>query len=200
MPDVDYLAALLAGEIRVVCGDPDGRLRTDAPLPAILLPGSFNPLHAAHVRLLQLATEYVPGNAAFELSVANVDKPTLVAAEIRGRLHQFGWRHTVCITRAPTFVEKADLFPAVTFVIGADTATRLINPKYYKQGESEMLIAFDRIRARGCHFLVACRRADDQRHVSLGDIAVPQSFRDLFREIPRETFDDPLSSTALRSS
>jgi Cytidylyltransferase-like len=200
MPDVDYLAALLAGEISVVCGDPDGRLSTDAPLPAILLPGSFNPLHAAHVRLLQLATEYVAGSAAFELSVVNVDKPALFAAEIRRRLHQFGWRHTLWVTRAPTFVEKAELFPAATFVVGADTATRLIDPKYYQLGESGMLAAFDQIRARGCHFLVAGRRSPDQCYVAMSDVGIPENFQDLFRAIPREAFDDPLSSTALRTS
>jgi hypothetical protein len=196
----DCLAALLDGEIRAICCDPDGRLRTSALLPAILLPGSFNPLHRAHVRLLQLATDYVPGCTAFELSVINVDKPALDATEIRRRLHQFGWRHTVWISGAPTFVEKAELFPGVTFVIGADTATRLIDAKYYQKGDRGMHVALDRIKDAGCRFLVAGRRSVDQEHIGLNDIPIPESFQSLFDAIPQETFDDPLSSTLLRQA
>jgi nicotinic acid mononucleotide adenylyltransferase len=198
--DRDYVAALLAGEIDAVCCEPDGRLTADAPRPRILLPGSFNPLHSVHERLLFLAAEQVAGSAAFELSATNVDKPALTETETRRRLHQFGWRHTTWVTRAPTFVEKANLFPAVTFVIGADTAERLVARRYYGDSEMQMLAALGQIKERGCGFLVFGRRDRDQRYLALGNISVPACHRDLFKEIPREVLDHPLSSTELRKS
>jgi hypothetical protein len=200
MPDAASLGAVVAGELDALCCEPDGRFRAVAPLPRILLPGSFNPLHFAHERLLTVAAEHVAGEAALEMSVTNVDKPALAESEVRRRLHQFGWRHTVWITRAPTFVEKAKLFPAVTFVIGADTAERLIAGKYYEEGETGMLAALDTIRKRGCQFLVFGRRNLDRSFIALCDIPVPACHRDLFKEIPREVFDHPLSSTDLRQS
>jgi hypothetical protein len=37
----------------------------------------------------------------------------------------------VIVTRAPLYVNKADLFPRSAFVVGHDTAARLVLPKYY---------------------------------------------------------------------
>ena len=62
----------------------------------------------------------------FELSVTNVDKPALPSAEICRRLRQFTWRTEVWVTRAPTFAEKASVFPGAIFVVGADTAERIL--------------------------------------------------------------------------
>ena len=81
----------------------------------------------------------------FEISVTNVDKPPLVAATVRQRLAQFAWKSPVELTRAPTFLEKARLFPGTTFVIGADTAERLVAPKYYGNDEVRMHAALDEI-------------------------------------------------------
>src|SRR6516162_3519450 len=99
------LARLLESEIQALCREPDGRFAITSERPRILLPGSFNPLHEAHQRLLLLAAERVGSPAAFELSVTNVDKPALTEDTVRLRLEQFAWRYSVWVTRAPTFVE-----------------------------------------------------------------------------------------------
>ena len=80
----------------------------------------------------------VGGGPAFELSVANVDKPALAPEEVRRRLAQFAWRAAVWLTRAPTYTEKAELFPGCVFVVGADTAARIVQPRFYQDSEEQM--------------------------------------------------------------
>jgi len=48
---------------------------------------------------------------------------------------------TVELTRAPTFREKARVLPGCTFVIGADTARRLVDPRYYEGSQARMIAA-----------------------------------------------------------
>ncbi len=199
MAGANLLERLLAGELSAVCCEPDGRLSIDAPTPSAIIAGSFNPLHAGHVCLFQVACQLCSAPAGFEISVANVDKPFLELDEIRQRLHQFAWRYPVWITRAATFAEKTQIFPGATFVIGADTAERLLALRYYANDLSCMRTAFAQMRKNQSRFLVAGRMFRENRFLSLSDLAVPSEIADLFAEIPRELCDCPTSSTLLRS-
>ena len=51
--------------------------------------------------------------------------------------------------QAPLFTVKAGLYPGSTFVVGYDTAVRLVMPKYY-DGEAGMFLQFAELRVRGC--------------------------------------------------
>jgi hypothetical protein len=183
---------------RTLCVTPDGQSHPAAPPPAALLPGAFNPLHQGHRALASVAAAVLGAAVAFELSVRNVDKATLPLEEVRHRLRQFAWLAPVWVTSAPTFAEKAALFPGATFVLGADTAVRLLAPRYYAGGEHGMTVAFDAIRRHGCRFLVACRAVAGGQCLDLDGIAVPGQWRDLFRAIPAEQFRLDVSSTELR--
>src|SRR5262249_54185824 len=153
----DDLTAFLIGGGPAVCVEPVGRARSDGPAPALLLPGSFNPLHEGHLSLAEVAGRLVGKSAAFELTAVNADKPPLPDAEVRRRLAQFAWRAPVWLTRAPTFLEKARLFPGATFVVGADTADRIVSPRFYQDSAEKMAEALAEFRGRGCRFLVAGR-------------------------------------------
>jgi hypothetical protein len=198
-PGAGPLAHFLHGQTATVCIEIDGRERSDAPLPRLLLPGSFHPVHEGHWKLAAVAAGRCGHPAAFELSVANVDKPPLADEEVRRRRLQFTWHAPLWLTRAPTFVEKAALFPGVVFVVGADTAVRLVAPRYYQDSESHMLKALAQIRARGCRFLVAGRADAAGKFQTLDDLALPAAFRDLFEHIPESEFHLDLSSTQLRA-
>jgi nicotinamide mononucleotide (NMN) deamidase PncC len=193
------LTRLLSGEIPALCIAADGQFRTDAQKPAALVPGAFNPVHEAHWGLAELAARRIGGPAAFELSAVNVDKPALGTAEIRRRAAAIHGRLPLWVTRAPTFAEKAALFPGVTFVVGVDTALRIVHPRYYGDSEARMVEALEHIRRQGCRFLVAGRQDNTDQFITLEDVPLPEAFRDLFSEVPRSEFHIPVSSTVLRS-
>ena len=174
----------------------DGEAR---PVAKVLLPGSFQPIHRGHWALAHLAEQLVGQPAAFELSVVNVDKPMLTPDEIRRRLAQFEGRAPVWLTRAPQFIAKAAHFPGAIFVVGADTALRIVSPRYYENDEAAMLMALERIRSFGSRFLVACRADERGQCWTCADLPIPPAFRALFEEIPPERFRVDLSSTELRS-
>ena len=196
---VDTIDQLLAGELDRVTVQPDGQMMLSAPPPFLLFPGSFNPMHEGHLLLARVAEELRQQPLAFEISVTNVDKPPLAGETVRHRLAQFAWKSAVELTRAPTFLEKSRLFPGTTFVIGADTAERLVAPKYYGDDELRMHEALEEIANSGSSFLVAVRIDAAGRVRALSDIPVPRRYADLFTEIPEHRFRVDTSSSDIRT-
>jgi hypothetical protein len=194
----ESLTAIVSGDVPVLLVEPDGQVRRDGALPRAVLAGSFNPVHVGHWRLAAVAEKMLGCPVAFELSLVNVDKPALSSEEVRRRVAQFSWQTPVWLTRAPTFLEKSALFPGAVFVIGADTAVRLVDPKYYDGSELHMAEALQQLRQRGARFFVASREDKDGRLQELDALALPAAHRDLFTAIPASEFRVGISSTALR--
>jgi hypothetical protein len=155
-------------------------------------------LHAGHLTLAEVAGREVGAPVAFELTVVNADKPPLEDEEARRRLAQFTWKAPLWLTRAPTFTEKAAQFPAATFVVGTDTAERIVAPRFYGDSEERMSAALDAFRGHGCRFLVAGRVQGERGFVGLEGLNIPPRYRDLFRALPAFRVD--ISSTELRAA
>ena len=190
------LGQLLDGEARWLVRGPDRRLEVEGQVPGVLLPGSFNPVHEGHREMMTAATELTGRPGGYELSVTNVDKPPLEMAEIERRLEQFDSSDTVVLTRAETFQKKARLFPGSSFLLGWDTAVRLVAPRYYG-GEQEMLVALAEMMAGGTKFIVA-GRSDEGAFRTLGDVDIPGGFAPMFSGIEESGFRRDISSTELR--
>jgi Cytidylyltransferase-like len=179
---------------------PDGSRIADAPHPRFLLPGSFDPLHDGHRGMFDAAMRRLGPGGAFELSVTNVEKPPLGDDEIQRRLMAFAGYQPLWLTRAPTFVEKAHLFPGAVFVVGADTAARIVQPRFYEESAERMRSALEEIRAAGCRFLVAGRVDGGGRFIDRDALSLHEELADLFEAIAEGEFRLDLSSTMLRSS
>ena len=204
-PD-ESLKMLRSGEVAWVKLEPGGSLRAaeeGETLPrTALLSGSFNPLHKGHRALADAAAEHLGREVYFELPLVNADKASIDLLEARRRAAQFADHALLLLTRAPLFQQKADLFPDSVFVIGVDTAARLVQPRFY-EGEAGMDAALTHLEKFGCRFLVAGRQSQekgDGRFLTLGDIDLPQEYRNLFEALPEEVFRQDISSSELRAS
>lgn len=192
---------LITGEIVSLTVHSDGRMVPDEHFdkcaPRVLFPGSFSPLHHGHLTLAQVVSKMLNAEVILEISVTNVDKPPLDETEILKRVGQFLGNGKVLLSRAETFHKKSQLFPGSTFVVGWDTAVRLVDPKYYNGNETSMLTALAEMWASGCRFLVA-GRVDGNRFKGLSEVPVPQGFHPIFQAIPESGFRVDVSSTELR--
>jgi hypothetical protein len=187
---------LLGGDVPYVGIYDHGSVRTSGLNPQLLLSGSFNPLHEGHLRLAHAAAEITGKPVAFELTAVNADKPVLTHEALVERIAQFAGRWPIYATNAPTFVEKARLFPGTTFVVGYDTAARVLQTRFYGGGDQEVLAVLEELRALNCRFLVAGRVDDNDVFHSAANLTVPDGFGDLF--YPILNFRRDISSSELR--
>lgn len=193
------ISQLRAGNQSVVWAFPNNEVTNAIPEPPRgLLPGSFNPVHVGHHKLRSVAEEQIGGPVHFELSIANAEKPPLNNFEIEQRRHQFD-DTPLALTAAPLFVDKARLFPGTTFVIGYDTAARILDPRFYNSSEVEMKTSLEAIGSLGCNFLVA-GRLTDSGYQSINELPIPGEFQDLFVPIPEKQFREDVSSSDIRNA
>jgi nicotinamide mononucleotide (NMN) deamidase PncC len=186
---------LLLGTRKSVAIMPAGAQATARP---VLFPGAFNPIHRAHKRMAEVAAERCGSPVIFELSITNVDKPPLDFIEIADRLLQFQGEQ-VLLTRAPTFVEKAELAPGCIFVVGVDTLVRIGDPIYYHGDEAKRDAAIEALANLKCRFLVFGRLLNGE-FTTMSDLELPPALRRLCDEVPESVFREDVSSTESRRS
>ena len=165
-----------------------------------LLSGSYHPLHAGHLALGRAAASFLGREVVYELPLANADKAPIALFEARRRAAQFAARAPVVLTRAALFADKAALFPGAVFVVGADTAERLVDERFYGGSAHNMDAALAALAERGCRLLVAGRRGGE-RFLTLRDLAphIPAAHRGLLCELPEALFRRDISSTEVRA-
>lgn len=188
---------LYAGERRAVLVGSEGILAPNPDLSqCILLAGSFNPLHEGHLRLLATAAAISDRRGIFEISIENVDKPDLPRKELERRLKQFKAKADVVITRARLFSDKAALLPGAWFVVGYDTAVRLLDDRYHSEGDAASDMR--KMKAAGVRFVVAGRADSQGEFKGLESMSIPQDLKEMFIPVPESEFRADISSTELR--
>lgn len=199
-PPPDPLGDTISGKRTWCMVHADGRV-SEGPAPGLIVAGSFNPLHAGHVSLARVAQKRTGLQAVFEITVTNADKPQLPSCEVLRRLEPFGRLAGVAVSRLGTFEAKAAAWPGATFVIGIDTALRVVDPRFYGGTRQNLAHALTGLRESGCRFLVAGRATETGRFRTVADLPdlsdIPAA-RDLFEPIPEKEFRLDLSSTDIR--
>lgn len=198
------IEALLTGQRSQLALTPEGALRDALPWPSrgvAVVSGSFNPLHEGHLGLAGAAQAYLGRRAAFELAPRNAEKPTIDALELYRRAAQFQGRAPLLLSGVALFSHKAALYPGSVFVLGVDTAERVLSPRFYDAAH-DLDSALEAVRAHGCRFLVAGRRRGDSTEegfMTLADLHVAPRHADLFEALPASAFRADISSSALRA-
>eukprot|EP00939_MAST-03C_sp_MAST-3C-sp1_P002411 g2411.t1 len=125
----------------------------EAPPPrrVAVIDGSFNPPTICHGRMaLAAAAEFGCDHALYVISNSNADKPdvgstlparlSMVTAMVEAEICPSGLNASVGATDTPLFVDKAEMLrrhfasssvDTVHLMVGADTITRILHPKYY---------------------------------------------------------------------
>lgn len=181
----------------------------------VVLSGSFNPLHQGHVDLALAAQRLVRARSgadlpiAFEIAVANADKGAIAPSTVLQRVAQFTGsgnlgKWPVLVTNATLFSQKASLLNGCAFVIGADTAVRIVDKKYYDNDEHRMVLTLQQIAVSGCFFVVAGRFDDKvaNRYISAEEVlrdSIPTVLKELFVPLSESNFRSDLSSTQIRT-
>ena len=189
--------ALASGTLDAVLVDaaPEGS-NLPPPPPRCLLPGSFNPVHDGHRRMLATAAARSRTVGAYELAIVNPDKPPLTPGDAAERLSGFSAGEAVWLTRAPTFPEKARIFPGATFAVGVDTIVRIADPRYYG-GTAGLRRAISVLGA--CRFLVFGRRVG-AGFETLESVVLPEALRTVCDGVPEAEFRADVSSSEIRKA
>lgn len=166
--------------------------------PTSIIPGSFNPLHTGHKQLAKLIGEMKGSTVDFEISIYNVDKDNMTMEDVNQRILQFIGVGTIIISKSKTFVEKSAYFKGCSFVVGWDTAVRILDAKYYDNNFKSGLAALDSIRKNRCEFIVVGRLDEFGNFRNAKDISIPDGYEDMFIMIEEEKFRSDISSTDFR--
>ncbi len=179
---------------------PDGRVG-GVPDPAthFLFPGSFDVVTYAHDDMAWILRETTGKEPVFQITCGHPDKGGVPDEVVFRRAEQFDFRWPVLLLREEgLFVQKAERFPGVHMLVGADVVLKLFDPAHYGNSRAAMLRAMRRLEQLGTMFHVNGRECKDGVYRELSDIRMPvQRFGRMFRPFSKRM---NVSSSARRAA
>ena len=188
------LTKFLAREAELVVISAKGQALETVPRGTgrlLVFPGSFDPLHEGHTKLAEAALDATKRRDAeepsllYEISLKNADKGVIDVEQAEERVLQFKKENAaVALTRRALYVDKSQLFGPCDFVMGADTASRVLDAKYYGGVEGLAEAPWTRCAkgAAGLWWRAGSESRGVDAHEALA--SAPDSHRDMFLEIP----------------
>ena len=161
-----------------------------------IFPGAFNPFHKGHKEIIAYSEQLLGDEVYLEISISNVDKLPIDFLTMQDRQKQIN-KNPLIFTNAPTFLEKARLFPRACFILGVDTVLRIVDKKYYGNDEQLLASSIDEICELGCKMVVFGRHFDG-KFLTLDNLTLPEKIKRLCVGVGEEEFRSDISSTLLR--
>lgn len=161
-----------------------------------VLPGSFHPLHFGHLEMARVGRRVMGREPVYEISLNNVAKVAPSPEDIAKRIWQFrGLADVIVSPDTPRFVQKIERY-GTDFVIGLDTAVRILDPIFLPAGMSmEQLIAFLRSTKTKAYTIERDMTKGDPDKEEEDPAAPLLPYPDIFRLLPPV---GQISSTELR--
>ncbi len=165
----------------------------------LFMPGTFDPIHDGHRDVITKVEKLTGKRVTLMVTADSVHKeglsvPKMLEKVAMMRNERFGHyepRSLLFTQKDPLFIDKALKYPNAGFVVGVDAIERMLDPKW-GQPIVPMLHKF---RNLGTKFYISGRKIDNNIK-TLKDINIPETFEELFIEIPNTS--SSFSSTEIR--
>lgn len=166
---------------------------------SIFFPGSFNPIHDGHRDIGWKVCNITNQDPVYMITADSLHKKSLSVPEMLDRvagirLERYGlypYSGLLFTQNDPLFIDKAQKFPGCSFIIGYDTAERMLDPKW----GPEIIPMLHEFRKYKTTFYV-CGRIINSELKTIKDLNYPSYFNDLFIEVPNTGTEH--SSTKIR--
>lgn len=156
-----------------------------SPEKHVIYPGSFRRFHFGHDCAASAAQLQTDKQVVFEITSNNADpsKPHVSLQDLVQRSLQFRGRWPVILRfGCGKFVEKAKAYGGVDFVVGFDTAIRMVDKAFYNDSWQEASDSLDFLMRTGCRFHVLGRKTDHGFETA-DDISCKRKHHGLFHHL-----------------
>ncbi|CAK86766.1 unnamed protein product (macronuclear) [Paramecium tetraurelia] len=168
---------------------------------AIILSGSFNPIHFGHIELAKMSQQLMGlPNVYFELSIKNADKQDITIQDVEKRIELMKKQNLNIILSNKAFFKDKNLFlKNGAFAIGVDTYKRVVDVKYYNNSIQERDLSLLLFLQNNNKIIVAPRYNETtQKLETLNDYEIPKILEKNVIEL--KEFRNDISSTKIRQS
>ncbi len=138
-----------------------GTLKPESAKELAFLCGSFNPMHDGHRKMAEATMQSANVQVMYSTTADSLHKPPLTVSQMLDRAagvrvdHWDGYNVPIVFSQHdPLFIDKARLLPGSNFIIGVDTFDRMLDPKWYGDGQEGVESMLDEMQGLEIEFMV----------------------------------------------